>query len=101
MELNRREISALAAVNPDEFYVEKLLIMWSWEKTQRNGDFECVSKDMNWRRTLGSNGLRFRISSLWTSIVRRNTLRCQFGLIIILFLIDLRPGKVQFSVSEV
>jgi len=47
------EITALAAVNPDKFYVENL---WNWDGTPRNGDFEFVGKNMNQRLILGSNG---------------------------------------------
>ena len=49
------EISALAAVHPDEFYVEKIVNLVDWEKTQKNRDFEFVGKDMIRRTTLGKD----------------------------------------------
>ena len=53
------EISALAAVDLDEFYDGENVK--HVEKIQRNGDFEFVGKDMNLTMILGSNGLQLRI----------------------------------------
>jgi len=58
------EISALAAVDLDEFYVEKsgCESCGIEEKRTEEMDFEFVGKDMNRRVILiGSNGLRLRI----------------------------------------
>ena len=52
--LGREKISAFAAVDLDEFHVEKMLTMWNRKKIERNGDFVFGGKDMNLRMILGS-----------------------------------------------